>query len=56
MCLLITSYNKGQGVKQGAHYSGNCKARLMLCKDGIRIVTDNSNESYTLYHKGNYLQ
>src|SRR6266516_7883287 len=37
----FTYYSRGQGWLQGAQYSGNCKACLMLCKDGIRIVTEN---------------
>src|SRR6266702_1348029 len=42
MCLLATYYSSGQGVLQGTHYSGNCKACHILCKDGNRSVNDNS--------------
>src|SRR5436309_1806329 len=37
----VTYYSKGQEKQQGMYYSVNCKARLMLCKDGNRIVLDN---------------
>src|SRR5437660_9763233 len=37
----VTYYSKGQEEQQRAYYSGTCKAGIMLCKDGIRIVLDN---------------